>query len=166
MERVVQLVKRVIPQTRIGGVSGVHLRTFELPADIESWLELRHRAFGRLSVGVRAWTRADFDQEFSSKPWWRPDRMWLAEATGIAGQPQLVGSVTLAKRISDRETKAVVHWLSVLPSWRRKGIATMLMSALESAAVEDGYSEVWLETHAAWTAAAAFYEKLGYERVS
>ncbi len=38
----------------------------------------------------------------------------------------------------------------------------LLMVHLERAAWDAGYREVFLETHAAWQAAANFYEALGY----
>jgi GNAT superfamily N-acetyltransferase len=55
-----------------------------------------------------------------------------------------------------------VHWLAVLPGWRRRGVGRYLMSVLEARAWELGYREVWLETHAAWAEAVRLYQALGY----
>ena len=163
MSAVVQLVKRLAEEPQICGLPGVRLRHFAGPEDVAPWLHLRHRAFGQLAVGVRAWGVEDFHQEFTAKPWWRPDRMWLAEATEGVKSDELIGTATLALRGAGPEAKPVVHWLAVLPSWRRRGVATLLMDALEASASKDGHREIWLETHAAWTAAAGFYESRGYQ---
>ena len=164
MTAVVQLVKDLTEERRACELAGVQLRHFAGPQDIPPWLHVRHRAFGRLPVSVRAWSVEDFDQEFTAKPWWRPDRMWLAESTGAAAPGDLIGTATLALRGAGPDAKPVVHWLAVLPSWRRRGVATLLMDALEAAAWHEGHREIWLETHVAWTAAAAFYTARGYRK--
>ena len=165
MTAVVQLVKHLAEEPQTRAVDGIRLRHFAGPEDIAPWLRLRHRAFGRLSVGVRAWSVDDFHQEFTAKPWWRPDRMWLAESAADATPNELIGTATLALRGVGPEAKPVVHWLAVLPSWRRRGVATLLMNAVETSAWKDGHREIWLETHAAWAAAASFYDARGYRTV-
>jgi GNAT superfamily N-acetyltransferase len=50
----------------------------------------------------------------------------------------------------------------VHPAWRRRGVGRLLIAHLESAAYTTGYRQIWLETHAAWDAAARFYESLGF----
>ncbi|HVC99397.1 MAG TPA: GNAT family N-acetyltransferase, partial [Pirellulales bacterium] len=101
--------------------SGVRLRPYNGPGDIDVWLELRRRSFEGEPVGVRPWTRADFQAEFLDKPWWSPDRLWFAEtereAGGhVLGQP--AGTIALAQR----GALPVIHWLCVLPEFRRRGI--------------------------------------------
>lgn len=162
MTAVVQLVKHLAEEPQLRAVDGIQLRHFMDPADVEPWLGLRHRAFGRLAVGIRAWSVEDFRQEFTRKPWWRPDRIWLAESIYEGMPGELVGTATLALRGTGCSAKPVVHWLAVLPTWRRRGVATLLMDALEASAWKDGHREIWLETHAAWIAAAAFYDSRGY----
>ncbi|HWB00831.1 MAG TPA: GNAT family N-acetyltransferase [Pirellulales bacterium] len=139
-------------------VPGIALRTFRDRADIDLWLDLRHRAFARQRVGVRAWTRSDFERELFAKPWWRSDRVWFAEAAG-----ETVGMVTLAQRGNGPTAVPVVHWLAVLPAWRRRGIGALLMNAVHRAVWTAGTREVRLETHAGWTAAVRLYESLGYQ---
>jgi GNAT superfamily N-acetyltransferase len=140
------------------------VRAFGGDADIAPWLDLRHRAFARERVGVREWTAADFRAEFTSRWWWRPDWMWLAEVdqnlsnaansppAEAAGQKTLIGSVILAMRGEPAKARPVVHWLVVHPRWRRGGIARALMSHLEAAAWDAGHREIFLETHSAWVA--------------
>jgi len=90
--------------------------------------------------------------------------MWFAEPIGLLGKErQPVGTVTLAMRGEREQAKPVVHWLAVLPRWRRRGIAQLLMNTLEAACWDAGYRQIWLETHTAWSAAAQFYAKYGYE---
>jgi GNAT superfamily N-acetyltransferase len=130
------------------------------PEDIARWLDVRHRAFARLKVGVRQWTRNDFESEFLAKWWWQPERMWFAES---AAEAQITGTITLAMRGDQSAAVPVIHWLAVLPAWRRRGIGRLLVSALEAHAWDAGYRRVYLETHTAWTAAVELYEKLGYQ---
>lgn len=141
-------------------VPGMRLRTYLGSEDIDAWLDLRHRAFARARLGVRQWGAADFEQEFLAKPWWRPEHLWFAESIGGP-----VGTVTLAFRGEGEIARPVVHWLAVLPAWRRRGVARFLMGVLESRAWELGYREVWLETHAAWIEAVQLYRALGYHEV-
>ena len=161
MHSVLQLSKRLASPPSTVAIPGVHLRTYNGPGDIDTWLELRHRAFARQTVGVRQWTADDFRAEFLEKWWWQPERMWFAEAETMVGR-QIAGTITLAMRGEEREAKPVIHWLAVLPAWRRRGIARLLVNALEAAAWAAGYRDVYLETHVAWTAAAALYARLGY----
>src|SRR5438034_716105 len=83
-------------------VQGVSVRSFDAPNDIGAWLELRNRAMADQTPAVRPWSHADFETEMLSKPWWRPDRTWLAIAghrpkggrsPGVSDL-QLAGSVT------------------------------------------------------------------------
>ncbi len=131
---VVLQMSRVLPERSAAlSVPGVALRHFAGPEDVELWLELRRRAFARERFGVRDWNAADFAREFLDKPWWQPDRMWFAvPADSSLSQPSVVGTVTLARRASDKEAKPVVHWLAVLPSWRRRNIGRLLMQRRRS----------------------------------
>ncbi|MDZ4817716.1 MAG: GNAT family N-acetyltransferase [Planctomycetota bacterium] len=140
------------------------LRHFSGPADVGLWLDLRQRAFARQRVGVGQWTEADFQREFLDKPWWQPERLWFAHPprTGSGSESQAIGTVALALRGEGPSAKAVVHWLCVLPAWRGRGVGRLLMHAVESAAWDAGYREIWLETHVAWQEAASFYDRLGY----
>lgn len=167
MANVLHLYCTLLEPPELPTVPGVGLRHFASPEDAAVWLEIRHRAFAREKHGVRQWTAADFEAEFLSKPWWSPERMWFAEAA--AGMPGVaaispIGTITLAFRGSGAEAKPVIHWLAVLPGWRRRGVARLLLAALEKTCWDAGYREVCLETHAGWTGALRFYEQAGYAR--
>jgi GNAT superfamily N-acetyltransferase len=166
MGSVVLQYSRVLAQRPLSEpVAGIALRTYAGPEDIAVWLELRHQAFARQRLGVRHWNRQDFASEFLEKPWWRAEHLWFAETSGALGSPpQAVGTVALAFRGQGPSARPAVHWLAVLPPWRRRGVGRLLMTALEQACWDAGYRQVWLETHPSWTAAVGFYETLGYRR--
>lgn len=140
------------------------LRAYQGPDDIALWLDTRQRAFAKERVGIGRWTQADFDREFLAKPWWSPEHMWFAVPREPAAAEKAVGTVTLARRGIGPDSRPVVHWLAVLPAWRRHGIGRLLVRTLEIACWDAGEREVLLETHAAWEKAAALYDSLGYAR--
>ena len=105
---------------------------------------------------MHRWDVADFRREFLEKSWWRPEWMWLA-ATEESPNAQLVGTATLALRQSETAAIPVVHWLCVLPSWRRRGIGRLLMTVVEQAAWDAGYHEVASNARS-WREAASCYD--------
>ena len=153
MPNVLQMMRTLEVRPSLPTVEGVKLRPFNAPADVEAWLQLRERAFADESPAPRPWTPADFEREILSKPWYRPTAIWLAESTN------LVGSVILARRTDNRPA---VNWLMVDPVERGRGIAGLLLAALELAVWEEGGREVVLETHANWTRAVRCYCSNGY----
>lgn len=160
------LLKRLVERPVEVSGPGVVLRNYGGERDIEPWLGLRRVAFARERLGVRDWIRADFEAEFLSRWWWKPERMWLAETvTASSGSKfplPIVGTVTLAFRGEQSPSVPVVHWLAVHPKWRGQGIGRLLMAQLEATAWDLGERQISLETYDAWTGAAAFYHKLGY----
>lgn len=142
----------------------VSLRTYQGPGDIDRWLEIRERAFARERVGVGRWTHADFEREFLAKPWWSPEHLWFAVPAESNAAERIVGTVTLARRGIGATSRPVIHWLAVLPAWRRQGVGRLLVRTLEIACWDAGEREILLETHAAWEKAARLYESLGYGR--
>lgn len=142
--------------------AGVVLRHYGGKDDSERWLSIRNRAFAREKVGVGSWDAGDFAREFLEKPWWSPERMWFAEVAAD-GEPITAGTVTWADRGRAPEVKAAVHWLAVLPGYRRRGVGRLLLETLHQACWDAGHREVFLETHTAWSSAAKLYESLGYQ---
>lgn len=144
-------------------VAGITVRHFEASRGVDTWLELRRRAFEDQPLPVRAWSRDDFHAEFVSKPWWSPAHVWFAEATPPdAHNADAVGAVALAMRGDGESALPVIHWLMVLPEWRRRGVGRLLLATLETACWDAGHRKIGLETHAAWTAAVEFYRTMGY----
>jgi len=164
MTTVLQLSHVLKNRPAIEPADGVRLRTYRSDDDIRRWIDIRHKSFAHQRLGVSRWNCEDFQREFISKRWWRPDHLWFAESEPATESevPETVGTVTLALRGSGEEAKPVVHWLAVVPRWRRRGIGRLLIKRLEATCWDAGYRQVWLETHVAWTAAARLYESLGY----
>ena len=163
MPTVVQLTRKLLEMPQVRLPADVTLRHFGGPEDIEVWLELRRRAFARQRVGVGDWQRADFEREFLNKSWWAADRMWFAQDVSQPGPAVPVGTVTLAQRGEHLDARPVVHWLAVLPGYRRRGVGRLLVSALELAVWNCGQRQIWLETHSQWIEAAKLYRAMGYE---
>lgn len=172
-QRVLHLARQLESRPIIEPVSGVLLRTFGGTDDIDAWLGLRRRAFEHEPLAVRDWSRGDFHAEFTAKPWWSPERLWFAEAPLADGEkPGVIGAVALAMRDAkdagrlrdDGADRAlpVLHWLMVLPEWRRRGIGRVLLATLEAACWDAGHRHIGLETHAAWSVALEFYRAMGY----
>jgi GNAT superfamily N-acetyltransferase len=158
---VLHLRKQFIGPPVATAMRGIHVRSMTVPDDVQAWLMLRDRAMAGLMPRARSWTEIDFFSQLASKPWWRPERVWLA-CDMIHSPGELVGAVMLAMREGKSACVPVVHWLLVDPAWRRRGIGRMLVSYLERAAWDAGWREVQLETHSGWAAAVAFYQSIGY----
>lgn len=63
------------------------------------------------------------------------------------------------------EKKMEVKRMFVLPEFRKKGLASMVLSALENWAKELGYQTCVLETGKKQPEAIALYEKAGYRQI-
>ena len=148
--------------TKPESVDGVNVRTFTGEADIAVWLRMREESFADESPMVGRWDRADFARELLDKPWWRPELTWFALADVAAGVKVEVGTITLAVRQTPSKVVAAVHWLMVLPAYRHRGIAQLLLQTLELEATRQGFTEIHLETHRRWQSAVKFYEAAGY----
>ncbi len=153
------MFRRLDAQPELPEIPGVFLRTYRGPDDVERWLTIRGQAFADELPAVREWNAADFRAEFQDNPWWHPSCQWFAESaeTGDA-----IGTVTMAVRGRSSNARPVIHWLAVVPRWRRQGVGRLLTAALERHCWDAGFREVRLESHANWKSAVAFYRKLGY----
>ena len=157
--------KQLRTSGEISPVEGVSLRNYEGEADIDAWAELVTRAFARARPGIAEWDAGRFRAEFLDRPWWQPERLWLAECDGDAGGRQLIGTVALGQRGACGPTaKPVVHWLAVAREFRGLGVGRLLMTTLEDYCWRRGHRRLWLETHSGWTDALRLYESLGYQR--
>ncbi len=165
MGNVIQLTRQLTSRPNPPENAGIRLRRYRGREDIATWLDIRRRAFAKQKVGVRDWQESDFEREFLQKPWWRPGVMWFADAQRMLLPDTSVGTVTLAQRGTPPDDIPVVHWLCVLPGYRRTGIGRLLLAALEAAVWDAGGRQVWLETHAGWVEAARLYTACGYTPV-
>jgi GNAT superfamily N-acetyltransferase len=172
MVLIVRLSKRLNSRPRVAAASGIALRCYRDPGDIELWLALRTSALPRPLAGGREWTEIDFQREFMAQPWWCPARMWLAvpAASAVPARvgdtppeiPRVVGSVGLALGTQHGAPWGSVRWLMVAPDWRRRGIGRLLMGQLERCCWEANVRDVRVETLSAWKPALHFYRRLGY----
>jgi ribosomal protein S18 acetylase RimI-like enzyme len=165
MAAILQMTRSLLERPVVPSVAGIELRHYEGPQDVETWLDIRRRAFARQKLGVGNWDASDFEREFVQKHWWRPEAMWFAQTRTRLLPSSAVGSVTLGRRGDGPDAKGVVHWLAVLPAYRRQGVGRLLVATLEAAIWDSGGRQVWLETHSAWGEAARLYEALGYHIV-
>jgi GNAT superfamily N-acetyltransferase len=101
-------------------------------------------------------------REFCHKMWWDSSRMWFAFdlATNEA-----VGTICLGENSSTKHPCGTVQWLAVLPAYRRRGIARLLLHRLEHEALRRGYSRLELDTLDQWQAAHRLYLDMGFKPI-
>lgn len=91
----------------------------------------------------------------------RNSKAWVAAVTE-RGESRLAGFV-IASRDSDAQGHIIT--VDVAPEWRRYGVGTLLMHAVENWMRERGGKIVYLETAEENLAAQAFYLKRGYAKL-
>lgn len=101
------------------------------------------------------WSAAQFKEELSGVP---KTRKYIV----AQNENQLVGyaGIALAGDVAD------IHTLTVLPEFRRKGIATHMLKELEAWAKEKGIESFMLEMREGNNEAQPLYEKHGYQVIS
>lgn len=98
-------------------------------------------------------------REIESRPG-RRVTAWLARADGADDRP--VGLVSLVAAGPAGAVRHSIGWLLVDPGHRRRGVGTALVHVALAEAGRTSATEVWVETHAAWPAATAFWHRLGF----
>ena len=101
------------------------------------------------------WSAAQFREELSGVPKTRKYLVAL-DKQEIVGY----GGVAIAGDVAD------IHNLTVIPSYRRKGIATQILKELEGWALSKGFKEFMLEMREGNLEAQPLYEKYGYQVIS
>lgn len=84
--------------------------------------------------------------------------MWLAHDGG--------SPVAVAAHVEGGRGPIPRHslaWLLVSPTSRRRGFGRALVGAVLAHARQRGAAEVWVETHADWAGAIAFWNAVGFE---
>ena len=101
------------------------------------------------------WSSAQFREELAGVPLTR--RYIVAiDGSSIIGY----AGIALAGDVAD------IHTLTVVPDYRRRGIATTMLDDLEEWAREKKVSAVMLEMREGNTEAQPLYEKAGYRSIS
>ncbi|NBV11901.1 MAG: ribosomal-protein-alanine N-acetyltransferase [Actinobacteria bacterium] len=101
------------------------------------------------------WSAAQFREELSGVPKTRKYLVAL-DKQEIVGY----GGVAIAGDVAD------IHTLTVVPSYRRKGIATQILKELEGWALSKGFKDFMLEMREGNLEAQPLYEKYGYQVIS
>jgi ribosomal-protein-alanine N-acetyltransferase len=101
------------------------------------------------------WSAAQFREELAGVP---KSRNYLVaiKDNEIIGY----GGIALAGDVAD------IHTLTVIPSYRRKGIATEILHQLEVWAISKGITAFMLEMREGNSQAQPLYEKHGYSAIS
>lgn len=120
------------------------------------WLELHRQVFVR--PGGPAWTEARFDREFTSRPWWRPDRLVLI---GIGDR--LIGTAAWVGPVAP---VMAINWLVVEADYRGRGVGRALVVEVERRMAAAGAGEARATTLDMWRPAMELYRKLGYQPVA
>ncbi|MGB8324920.1 MAG: GNAT family N-acetyltransferase [Candidatus Acidiferrum sp.] len=92
-------------------------------------------------------------------------KQYFADGSGVwlaTIEDEIVGCVAL-RRLDGRSDAVEIKRLYVRPAYRGKGIADLLMKALEEYARDCGYAWLYLDTAAVMVAAAKFYERHGFQ---
>ncbi len=101
------------------------------------------------------WSAAQFREELSGVP--KTHKYLVAlDKQEIVGY----GGVAIAGDVAD------IHTLTVIPSYRRKGIATQILKELEGWALSKGFKDFMLEMREGNLEAQPLYEKYGYQVIS
>ena len=101
------------------------------------------------------WSAAQFKEELSGVP--KSRKYIIAQE-----ENQIVGyaGIALAGDVAD------IHTLTVLPDFRRRGIASQMLRDLEAWAQEKGIASFMLEMREGNAEAQPLYEKHGYQVIS
>ena len=101
------------------------------------------------------WSAAQFREELAGVP---KTRRYIVATEGS----EIVGyaGIALAGEVAD------IHTLTVIPEYRRRGIATSMLSDLEEWARSKDLSAVMLEMREGNNVAQPLYENAGYQAIS
>lgn len=131
---------------------------FELRSLHESehvaWVDMLNASFQPESLN---WTLDNFQREFVQDPVFEHERVFVMLYAGA-----LVGTATAWEADFGDGPVGLIHWVGVIPSFRRRGVGIALtVRALESLA-DRGYSDAWLNT-SRHRVATHLYGSLGFE---
>jgi GNAT superfamily N-acetyltransferase len=158
---IVRLVRR-LPRDDLSGLHRFCGRIDPVAGDDALAIAALASAQDPLTGGRRAFSGAGLVEELTSRPG-RGVSAWLAWGDAeSARSPRALGLITLVAAGHGERVRHSVAWLLVDPHDRRRGVGTALVNVALEAAARAGATEVWVETHATWPAATAFWERLGF----
>ncbi|XP_034441252.1 putative N-acetyltransferase 8B [Hippoglossus hippoglossus] len=100
----------------------------------------------------------DIPGNFLSRP---DDCFWVAEAE-IDGRVQIMGTVAVLAKQSEKEKYGELQRMIISPVCRRVGLGSRMAQTVVDFCKEQGFSKVALETSSTQTPAVALYKKLGF----
>src|SRR5258708_361167 len=124
--------------------------------EVESLLSLVHGAFAEYKDKLDPPSGAPYDTV---------EKLTEHMQTASAVIAEINGEPVACTFYSARDGHVYLFRLSVLPEFRRQGIAGKLIAFVERRAVEMGYAIVKLGTRVALPKNRAYYERLGYRFV-
>lgn len=137
---------------------GVHLRTFDAPADAYVWLALHNRVFAA-HPEQGAWDAADLQARLE-QPWFNPDDLLIAQDI----QTARVLGFCWVKLPLDRRQPGEIYIVGVDPSARGRGLGNALTTAGLAHIRARGRPGAMLYVEADNRPAITMYERLGFER--
>jgi ribosomal protein S18 acetylase RimI-like enzyme len=140
-------------------VTALTIRRYE-PADTDAVWDLHERALRDAGGYDEAFAHRDADL--------RLVRERYLDAGGEFLVGERAGDVVAMGAFQPHETDdeaVVLRRMRVAPAHQRSGYGTRILNDLEARARKRGFDRVELDTTPAQTAAVAFYEHHGYERV-
>ncbi|MGC0143098.1 mycothiol synthase [Pseudactinotalea sp. Z1732] len=137
----------------------LRIRTFEVGADEDAWLQVNARAFadhpeqGRLDhADLRARQQQD---------WFDPTTFWLAED---AGSGELLGSMWVKITDDDGARTGEIYALGVDPAAQGRGVGTVLTAVAMDHFARTGPDRLELYVEGDNAAAISTYRRVGFER--
>lgn len=101
------------------------------------------------------WSAFQFREELAGAPRTRK-YLVASEAGRVIGY----GGIALAGEVAD------IHTIAVIPEYRKRGLATEILSQLEAWGIAKGAAALMLEMREGNQAALSLYEKRGYSVIS
>ena len=124
--------------------------------EVETLLSLVHRAFAEYKDKLDPPSGAPYDTV---------EKLTEHMKTASAVIAEIDGEPVACTFYSAREGHVYLFRLSVLPEFRRRGIAAMLIDYVEKRTVEMGFDLVSLGVRVALPKNRAYYERIGYRMV-
>jgi len=133
---------------------GLELRGLR-PGDEAAWVEMKNACFRE--QGMRSWSAEDFRRAFTDDP-----RFEYPRVTVVMRGAEAVASATAWEADYGEGPVGLLHWVCVLPSWRRRGLGREVSVRAMRELAARGYADAWLNTSWKREAAVGLYVRLGF----
>ena len=134
---------------------GLELRSLH-PGEEAAWVEMKNACFRE--EGAKDWSVAGFHRAFTDHPVFDYDRVVV-----VMWGERVVASASAWEADYGEGPVGLLHWVCVLPSWRRKGLGSAVSVRAMSELAARGYVDAWLNTSWKRGAAVGLYTRLGFQ---